>query len=1019
VETHFGRFGKHYSQRALVRNFLEGQLLGFARQAPFGRHSIRVPVEAMLTSAEALVAPNASSSELVNKYFPESNNLVGERLGAFFRMKWRYPDSWLISNDWLGHALKAAHAEEQAYRYRGVLELQEKERVAAALRSEEIRQKARDEAEQAARKEFERQELRKRILAHIEALLPNGIREARARFELKIDPSVVSLEEFDWIARNFIMFQVDQFLQKDFLNAYSFFKTINEMGLATLADFESRALCFVQEWAQSTLNLKLDDEQAAAVASVNGNVQVVARAGSGKTRVLVTRAMFLHEHCGVLPSEILILAFNKKAVQEIEKRLPKSPQGARPNAMTFHSLAWNLVHPSETMLRDDENSDQMALTKEVHEAINDLQSDHTRENQLKDLMLRFFQTHLEDFVSGYEDLAVAEYRKFRRGLISESLNGTYTKSYGEHLIANILFEHGVKFAYEKAYLWTSGSPQKYRPDFTIYDGSGRKNVAIEYFGMAGDPAYDEQIDRKREYWSRKIRRFEFIECYPNQIDTQEKALAFEEELISKLQGFGFRCERLSEEEIWAQVKTRAFTRFEKSMSSFITRCRGLNLSSFDLDALVEAHRPANSTEAQFLTLATFVYKSYLERLPDGNKEDFSGLMWRAVDEINDGNGIVLRPERDLVDLRKVKYLLVDEFQDFSEMFLGIVQGIRRLAPEATVFGVGDDWQAINGFAGSDLKFFDGFENHFEQAKKITMATNFRSAVGIVEVGNSAMEGKGTPGIANTENQGRIIQVDISLFEPSRKERRKHDSDTVTPAIARLVTDLVERGMEVTILSRTNTVFTGARLDDAQTGFSKEHRFLAGLKRSVSPSIAPKVHLSTAHRYKGQEQDAVIVLDAQIGKYPLIHQTWEFGRIFGDSLDSIEEAERRLLYVALTRAKSELVIVTDYPGPSPFLDKVKALGIVEETGWDHFPASTDGDTDFVEVRLTTSFATKERNTEVLKPLGYRWNGESYYWYQEFSSKSFDLAQIAEAPFMEWVISAEIYDDDDQLLHSLKS
>lgn len=807
-------------------------------------------------------------------------------------------------------------------------------------------------------------------------------------------------------------------LEEDFLSARLRFDRQADQHLVPLWEFDQLACEFVQKWAVTTLDLKLDDEQAEAVAAVNGNVQVIARAGSGKTRVLVTRAIFLQEHCGVPPSEILILAFNRKAVEEIEKRLEKSLPGARPNAMTFHSLAWNLVHPGEDMLRDDEQNNQMALTREVHEAIKDLEADPARWDHMRVLMLAFFQTNLDEYVAEYEDLADAEYRKYRRGLVSESLNGTYTKSYGEHLIANILFEHGVKFVYEKAYRWANDSPGKYRPDFTIYDDSGRKNVVIEYFGMAGDPTYDEQIVRKRAFWASKSRKFDFVECYPDQINTDQNARAFEQDLLSKLQGFGFSCERLSEEEIWSQVKNRAVTRFEKSMTSFVTRCRGLNLSSSNLKARIERHVPASSVESQFLSLATFAYLSYVDRLPRENKEDFSGLMWRAVETLNSGSGTIVRAEREPIDLGKVKYLLIDEFQDFSEMFLGIARGICSLAPEATVFGVGDDWQAINGFAGSDLRFFQGFGDVFEESREIHMERNYRSAVRIVEVGNGAMEGMDDPGVAHSEEQGKVIQVDLALFEPNKKEKRQHEADAVTPAIARLVRYEVERGMDVTILSRTNTVLTGRGSDDTQIGFSKEHKFLAGVKRCLPTEIASKVHLSTAHKYKGQEQDAIIVLDAQIGRYPLIHQTWEFGRIFGDSLDSIEEAERRLLYVALTRAKRELIIVTDYPGPSPFLAGVDALGIVDELGWEHFPASTDGDTENIEVRLTTSFETKDRNTMVLKPLGYRWNGDSYYWYQEFPSESFDLSQIVEAQFMEWVISADIYDDDDRLVHSLK-
>ena len=57
------------------------------------------------------------------------------------------------------------------------------------------------------------------------------------------------------------------------------------------------------------------------------------------------------------------------------------------------------------------------------------------------------------------------------------------------------------------------------------------------------------------------------------------------------------------------------------------------------------------------------------------------------------------------DLKQIRYVLIDEYQDFSELFYRLVQAVREQNPRARFFCVGDDWQAINGFAGSDLRFF--------------------------------------------------------------------------------------------------------------------------------------------------------------------------------------------------------------------------------------------------------------------------------------------------------------------------
>ena len=121
--------------------------------------------------------------------------------------------------------------------------------------------------------------------------------------------------------------QLKQLLHSNFLQANRFFET-ECADCLSLDEFETIKTTFAQKWVTENTpadkdgkRREPDDEQAAAIAAVNGHVQVVARAGSGKTSTLVNRAVFLMKHCGVAPSEILILAFNKKAIIEVICRL--------------------------------------------------------------------------------------------------------------------------------------------------------------------------------------------------------------------------------------------------------------------------------------------------------------------------------------------------------------------------------------------------------------------------------------------------------------------------------------------------------------------------------------------------------------------------------------------------------------------------------------------------------------------------------------------------------------------------
>ena len=76
--------------------------------------------------------------------------------------------------------------------------------------------------------------------------------------------------------------------------------------------------------------LDLDEEQRTAASTPSGNTLIVARAGSGKTLVLIARTIFLQKIVGVHPDEILMLTFNKKAQQEIQQRLEEKSDGPYP-----------------------------------------------------------------------------------------------------------------------------------------------------------------------------------------------------------------------------------------------------------------------------------------------------------------------------------------------------------------------------------------------------------------------------------------------------------------------------------------------------------------------------------------------------------------------------------------------------------------------------------------------------------------------------------------------------------------
>ena len=158
--------------------------------------------------------------------------------------------------------------------------------------------------------------------------LPRILADRRAEIlrEIESEREAAAQAGRERIRRKRMLEEIDHQFDRNFLSAGRFFESASS-GIVSREEYENRKLTFVRHWFERAASRRkeqkfyLDDEQLSAVAAVNGNVQVIARAGSGKTATLVNRTLFLLEHCRVPSTNILLLAFNRKAAIEIRRRL--------------------------------------------------------------------------------------------------------------------------------------------------------------------------------------------------------------------------------------------------------------------------------------------------------------------------------------------------------------------------------------------------------------------------------------------------------------------------------------------------------------------------------------------------------------------------------------------------------------------------------------------------------------------------------------------------------------------------
>jgi DNA helicase IV len=789
------------------------------------------------------------------------------------------------------------------------------------------------------------------------------------------------------------------------------------------SEYEAEKHSFVRSWMEAHISMGKngrtivpDEEQIAAIAAVNGNIQVVARAGSGKTSTLVNRAYFLMKHCGVDPNEILLLAFNRKATSEIRKRLllllssdsqsPKEQISALsdidddsvdrlaaqlgiklPHVMTFHALAHAIVHPEESLLYNSVREEIQDLNRAFQLIIDEFLRDATYGSKIRTLMMAHFREDWGRIVEGRYPASRDDFLEFRRSLPREALRGERVKSFGEKRIADFLFEHDIPYQYERNHWWGNSN---YRPDFTLPRGNN-SGIIVEYFGIEGDPDNDEMSDAKRAYWGRKS-NWSLIELYPADIVRKEGEQAFCEKFRGDLHGYGVQCERLSEDEIWRRIRERAIDRFTMAMSQFILRCRKERLSPGDLVCRIQQHKPLSDVENIFLGLAQLIFAAYLERLSETGEEDFDGLLQRAIREVESGNLLFSRRSGS-GDVRNLRHISIDEFQDFSLLFSDLIGAIRNRNHTAQLFCVGDDWQAINRFAGSRLKYFEDFTSDIDKSDRLYISTNHRSSANVISASNELMNGMGNRAKAGKDTKGNVLVVDLAEFIPTTIERERHKYDIITPVVIRIAAKAVSEGKQIVILCRRNTLPWYVNNEDEKADGRMLDQFRRHISSFFPEELRGMISTSTVHQYKGKERAVVIIADAVEGSFPLIHHNWPFFRIFGDTPDTLVDEERRLFYVAMTRAIDELIILTEHDRKSPFLEEVEARKTLGALDWYDYPALDDPDKSIV-VRVGNQEGRGSNPTyeikDNLKASGFSW--ERTGWARSFIANGFDVETL---------------------------
>ena len=523
-----------------------------------------------------------------------------------------------------------------------------------------------------------------------------------------------------------------------------------------------------QEWLRQFFDNQghdhLSDEQLAAIGDCSAHTLLAARAGSGKTTVIKHKIDFLIDHLSYKPSEIMALAFNSDAAGKIRRDLQTEFKHLSfTNARTFHSLAYQIARPKEELLFDAGSGSNAKQSQLIQDLIREEANPAFRQ-----MLYAYFRQELEELKDTDSLLSKKDFYDLQRSRTQETLKGDAVKSSGEKWIADFLFEHGIRYVYERPW-FIDGDEEKarYRPDFSLAVWGRSPDIVIEHWGIdesdteretpphwrktAGE--YLLEMKKKRCYWKDwNIKKGDkpviFLET--SIVDMKNGRAQFEQHLHKLLEAAGVDLRRLPEATIVDKVVNRHITKFANMCLQFVSRSKKQRLTSVDIARRINEFSFDSSKEEIFNMLALKIYRRYELELAKRCQIDFDDLINRSVETICKSNDAILvkdGPDSEL-DLRNVRWLLIDEYQDFSKSFFCIISALYEHGCTFKLFCVGDDWQAINGFAGSDLKFFRKFSDYFPDAKELTLQNNYRSQSNVVTQGNAFMnKAGGAPSLA--------------------------------------------------------------------------------------------------------------------------------------------------------------------------------------------------------------------------------------------------------------------------------
>lgn len=712
-------------------------------------------------------------------------------------------------------------------------------------------------------------------------------------------------------------------------------------------DFISTAMSSEKDYLDNIMKsvdpkILLDEDQRRVILTDDDYCLVIAGAGAGKTTTVAAKVKYLVEKRYINPSQILVISYTNKAVSELKEKINEDLGIACPIA-TFHSTGNAIIHknlPNEKLnivdssklyfvIRDYFRGSIMQNENMVNKLIMFFASYFDAPFEGDDLNTFFNQITKANFSTMRSDL-----EDFKREVIdtrtkkSVTIQNEVLRSHQEVEIANFLYLNNIEYEYEPIYQYDIVYARKpYTPDFVIkQDG---EIAYIEHFGITENGANDRYSLDEMEAYKKAVNDkvllhrqhgTTLIYTFSKYNDGKPFLVHLKEQLENK----GFEMRPRSNKEVMEMLVTGEENRYIRKFINLICRF----ISNFKVNGYTSEefnrmyHSTQNVRSRLFLDICNDCYLEYEKNLKENNAVDFD-------DMINE-SARILRDVKEMKQKLDFKYVIVDEYQDISRQRFDLTKALSEVT-DAKIIAVGDDWQSIYAFSGSDITLFTKFEEKMGYAKLLKIVKTYRNSQEVIDIAGNFIQ-KNTEQITKTLEAPKRINEPIIIYtyDSTYKGKDGNRRSGANYATAHAVEVALEQIMEYYHLEGKKQ---GSILILGRFGFDSDQLEKSGIFENINRMSRIKsvkhpeldITYMTAHASKGLGYDDVIVVNGKNETYGFPSKIEDDPVlafvIKGDrSIDYAEE--RRLFYVAMTRTKNRVYFIAPEQNPSEFLLELK-------------------------------------------------------------------------------------------------